>query len=60
MMRPADVLTNAALPGRSAALDVSVVFPEACHVGSDAEDTAFRVKLRKYMLLIPELRAAGI
>eukprot|EP00973_Karenia_brevis_P055813 7762752-Karenia_brevis.AAC.1 len=59
-MRPADVLTNAALPGRSAALDVTVVSPEACPAGMDAADTAFKAKMRKYRSLIPELSAAGI
>ena len=59
-MRPADILTTAALPGRSAALDVTVASPEASHAGVDAAETAVRAKYRKYRHLIPELRRAGI
>eukprot|EP00973_Karenia_brevis_P090516 12402961-Karenia_brevis.AAC.1 len=59
-MRPADILTNAALPGRSAALDVTVASPEATYAGTDAAESDFKRKLRKYKDLIPQLRAAGI
>ena len=58
--RPADILTSAAVPGRSAALDVCVASPNASHAGGDAAETAFRRKLRRYRVEIPQLAAAGI
>ena len=59
-LRPADILTTAALPGRSAALDVMVTSPENCAAGDDARTAAFRGKLRKYARILEELRQAGI
>ena len=58
--RPADILTTAAVPGRSAALDVCVASPNAAGAGGDAAEAAFRRKLRRYRRAIPELAAAGI
>ena len=58
--RPADILTNAAAPGRSAALDVCVASPHASNAAGDAAESAFRRKLRRYRREIPELVAAGI
>ena len=58
--RPADIFTNAAVPGRRAALDVCVASPQAAAAGADAADAAFRRKLKKYKDLIPELDRAGI
>ena len=58
--RPADILTAAALPGRSAALDVCVAAPSGSRAAGDAAEAAFRRKLRRYRREIPELAAAGI
>ena len=58
--RPADILTNAAIPGRSAALDVCVASPCAAMALDDAADAAFKRKLRHYREVIPQLAAAGI
>ena len=58
--RPADILTNAAVPGRSAALDVCVASPNAAAAMGDAAEAAFRRKLRRYRLEIEELRQARI
>ena len=58
--RPADILTNAAVPGRSAALDVCVAAPSASRAAGDAAEAAFRRKLRRYRREIPQLAAAGI
>ena len=58
--RPADILTVAAVPGRSAALDVCVASPNASGAAGDAAAAAFRRKLRRYRNEIPQLRAAGI
>ena len=58
--RPADILTIAAIPGRSAALDVCVASPSAAMALGDAAEAAFRRKLRHYRAVIPQLSAAGI
>jgi hypothetical protein len=58
--RPADILTIAAVPGRSAALDVCIASPNAAAAAGDAAQAAFRRKLRRYRREIPELQAAGI
>ena len=58
--RPADILTAAAVPGRSAALDVCVASPNAAAAAGDAAEAAFKRKLRRYRREIPQLRAAGI
>ena len=58
--RPADIFTSAAVPGRSAALDVCVASVESGSSGSDALESAFRRKLRHYRNIIPELQAANI
>ena len=58
--RPADILTAAAIPGRSAALDVCVASPCAAMALGDAAEAAFRRKLRHYRAIIPQLAAAGI
>jgi hypothetical protein len=58
--RPADILTTAAVPGRSAALDVCIASPNAASAMGDAAEAAFARKLRRYRYAIPELAAAGI
>ena len=59
-LRPADILTTAAVPGRGAALDVCVASPNAAAALGDAAAAAFRRKLRKYRRIIPQLARAGI
>lgn len=58
--RPADILTSAAVPGRSAALDVCVASPNASGAAGDAAEAAFRRKLNRYRTETRELDAAGI
>ena len=58
--RPADILTTAAVPGRSAALDVCVASSSASIARGDAAESAFKRKLRHYRAVIPELAAAGV
>ena len=58
--RPADILTTAAVPGRSAALDVCIASPDAAAAQEDAAEAAFQRKLHHYRHVIPELAAAGI
>ena len=59
-VRPADIFTNAALPGREAALDITIVSPEAAHAGQDCLQTAFVEKFRKYRQILGELSGQGI
>ena len=59
-VRPADILTTAALPGRDAALDVTIVSPETARVGQDCLRTTFADKNHKYRRILPELNRRGI
>ena len=59
-VRPADIFTNAALPGREAALDVTIVSPESTRAGQDCLQTAYVEKFRKYREILPELSRQGI
>ena len=58
-LRPADILTSAAF-ARGAALDVSIVSPDAEGAGLDPCTAAVRGKLEKYGPVVQELRDAGI
>ena len=60
MARPAGILTNAAVPGRGAALDICIASPNAAGASGDAAAAAFRRKLRHYRRVIPQLARAGI
>ena len=57
-LRPADVLTTAAF-GRGAALDVSIVSPDAAGAGSDPCVASVRKKLDKYRSVFEQLLEAG-
>ena len=58
--RPADIFTNAAIPGRDAALDVTIAAQDAAHAGEDCCASAFRRKLRKYARLLGPLAREGV
>ena len=58
MLRPVDVPTSAALPGRLAALNVGVASPHAAGVGGDCTETM--VTDRTYAAYLGELRAEGV
>jgi hypothetical protein len=58
--RPADILTNAAVPGRCAALDVCIASPNAAAARGDAAEAAFQRKLNHYAEIVPELHRTGI
>ena len=60
LLRPADVLTSAALVGRLAALDVGVCSPEAQGAGEDCCNAMHARKLDDYRGHLAELAAAGI
>ena len=58
--RSADLFTTAAVPGRSAALDVCVASSNAAAARGDAAQAAFDRKLSFNMHEIPDLRNQGI
>ena len=60
LLRPADILTSAVLPGRLAALDVGVASPHAVAAGADCTDSMVRRKLGEHAPYADELRAGGI
>ena len=47
-LRPADVLTSAAFPGRLAALDIGITSPDSSLAGIDCCDSMHRRKLGVY------------
>ena len=59
-LRPADVLTRAAIPNRIAALDVGIKSPEAGGAGEDCAEAMMQEKLQYYADVIPELERKGI
>ena len=48
-LRPVDIFTVAALPGRMTALDIGICCPDACNGGSDYCDSMYCAKVAKYM-----------
>ena len=58
--RPADILTTAAIPGRQAALDITIASQDALHAGLDACASAHQRKITRYSSLFPALRRAGV
>ena len=59
-VRPADVLTTAALPGCTAALDVGVASPDSIGAGPDCCEAMMRRKLGTYSDHFHELSARGV
>ena len=59
-LRPADILTRAAIPNRTAALDVGVKCPEAAGAGDDCAQAMVEQKLAYYTAILPELERKGI
>ena len=47
-LRPADIFTAAALPGRMTALDIGICCPDASNAGLDCCDTMYCSKVAKY------------
>ena len=47
-LRPADIFTKAALPGRSAALDIGICSPDVCTVGLDCCYSMHQKKIPRY------------
>ena len=59
-LRPADVLTTAALPGSKAALDIGISSPDSAGAGDDCCDAMSRRKLKYYGKHFGALGAQGI
>ena len=54
-LRPADILTSAALPGRMAALDIGVTSPDAAGAGDGCCDAMYNRKRADYAAHLPDL-----
>ena len=54
-LRPADLLSSAAIPGRMAALDIGVTSPDAMGAGDDCCETTFARKRRDYSRFLREM-----
>ena len=48
LLRPADILTSAAVPGRLAALDIGVTSPDGLRAGADCCESMRRGKVTRY------------
>jgi hypothetical protein len=59
-LRPADILTSAALPGRLAALDIGITSPDATGAGGDCCEAMHRRKLGTYRPHFAELQEGGV
>ena len=59
-LRPADVFTSAATPGRLSALDVGICSPEAAAAGEDCAESMQRRKLNDYAAHQRELQVQNI
>ena len=57
--RPGDIFTTAAVPNREAAVDVTIVSPEAAAAGADCVATAHRGKFERYRAAVAEWGDAG-
>ena len=59
-LRPVDILTSAASPSLTSALDVGVAAPHAAHAGDDGCETMRLRKLHWYRDYVSELEHQGI
>ena len=59
-LRPADLLTSAALPGRLAALDIGITSPDAAAAGDDCCQAMYDRKRHDYRQHLQELEAQDI
>ena len=59
-LRPADILTQAAHPRMTTAVDTMVVSPHSSRAGADATEEGKREKLRKYNHVLQDLERDGI
>ena len=60
LLRPADILSSAALPGRLTAMDVGVASPHAAGAGADCTQSMVLIKKVFYAPFFAELRSGGI
>ena len=59
-LRPADIFTSAAIPGRMAALDIGICSPDASHASDDCCEQMMRTKLSKYSKYERALDVQGV
>lgn len=60
LLRPADIFTSAAIPGRLAALDIAVTSPDCSGAGDDCCEAMYEKKKKKYEEFRESLAAQGI
>ena len=60
LLRPADILSSAALPGRLAALDVGITSPDAGGAGLDCCARMHSTKIKRYAPFLEELENQGV
>jgi len=59
-LRPADIFTEAAVPGCQAAMDIGITSPDSTGAGDDCCEAMYRTKMAKYEQYLPGLTHRGI
>ena len=59
-LRPADIFTEAAVPGCQAAMDIGITSPNSTGAGDDCCEAMYQNKMDKYSAYLPELTRLGI
>ena len=59
-LRPADIFTEAAVPGCQAAMDIGITSPNATGAGDDCCEAMYQAKMKKYEEFLPTLTQRGI
>ena len=59
-LRPADIFTEAAVPGCQAAMDIGITSPDSTGAGDDCCEAMYQEKMVKYQPHLPELTRLGI
>ena len=59
-LRPADILSDTAVPGGRVALDIGVATPGSCAAGNNCCESMWSEKLKHYEHVLPEMRLDGL
>ena len=59
-LRPADIFTEAAVPGCQAAMDIGITSPDSTGAGDDCCEAMYRTKMARYEQYLPGLTRRGI
>ena len=59
-LRPADIFTEAAVPGCQAAMDIGITSPDSTGAGEVCCDAMYAEKMKKYEPHLPSLTSRGI